>query len=43
MNKKLMSERGRFYLVAVAENNVPGIQEHMLRLYGLRSDVSILS
>ncbi|KAG6910553.1 hypothetical protein DXG01_009503 [Tephrocybe rancida] len=38
--QELLSERGRFYLVAVAENNVPDIQERMLRLYGLRSDVS---
>ncbi|KAG6891049.1 hypothetical protein C0995_014137 [Termitomyces sp. Mi166 len=36
--EELLSEQGRFYLVAVAENNVPGIQERMSRLYGLRSD-----
>ncbi|KAG6817622.1 hypothetical protein H0H87_006250 [Tephrocybe sp. NHM501043] len=35
----LLSERGRFYLVAVAENNVPDIQERMLRLYGLRGNI----
>ncbi|KAF5377490.1 hypothetical protein D9615_005118 [Tricholomella constricta] len=35
----LMSDRGRFYLVAIAENDVPGIQERMLRLHGLQSDI----
>ncbi|KAG5728552.1 eRF1 methyltransferase catalytic subunit mtq2 [Termitomyces sp. T112] len=37
--EELLSERGRFYLVAVAENDVPGIQERMSKLHGLRSDI----
>ncbi|KAG6810534.1 hypothetical protein H0H93_014915, partial [Arthromyces matolae] len=37
--EELLSQRGRFYLVAVAENNVPAIRERMSRLYGLQSDI----
>ncbi|KAG5654028.1 hypothetical protein H0H81_008043 [Sphagnurus paluster] len=36
---ELMSDRGRFYLVAVPENDVPGIRERMLRVHGLQSEI----
>ncbi|KAI0344141.1 S-adenosyl-L-methionine-dependent methyltransferase [Trametopsis cervina] len=35
----LLSPNGRFYLVAVKQNDVPGIQKRMLERFGLRSDV----
>ncbi|KAG6814024.1 hypothetical protein H0H92_003874 [Tricholoma furcatifolium] len=37
--EELISDRGRFYLVAVEENGVPEIRERMLRSYGLQSDI----
>ncbi|KAG5648234.1 hypothetical protein DXG03_006192 [Asterophora parasitica] len=37
--EELLSDRGRFYLVAIAENDVPAIRERMLRLYALKSDI----
>ncbi|KAF8078320.1 S-adenosyl-L-methionine-dependent methyltransferase [Lyophyllum atratum] len=37
--EELMSDRGRFYLVAVAENNIPDIQERMLTRHGLQSQI----
>ncbi|KAJ3567159.1 hypothetical protein NP233_g6550 [Leucocoprinus birnbaumii] len=35
----LLSERGRFYLVALKQNNVPEIQQRMLHEHGLESEV----
>ncbi|KII93707.1 hypothetical protein PLICRDRAFT_402164 [Plicaturopsis crispa FD-325 SS-3] len=35
----LLSDRGRFYLVAVTENDIPGIRRNMLETHGLRSDI----
>ncbi|KIP06943.1 hypothetical protein PHLGIDRAFT_30268 [Phlebiopsis gigantea 11061_1 CR5-6] len=35
----LLSPQGRFYLVAVKENDVPGIQGRMLNRYGFQSEV----
>ncbi|KAK7058353.1 S-adenosylmethionine-dependent methyltransferase [Paramarasmius palmivorus] len=35
----LLSPRGRFYLVAVKENNIPEIQHRMLNTYGLKSTI----
>ncbi|KAI3622339.1 hemk methyltransferase family member 2-like [Moniliophthora roreri] len=35
----LLSPRGRFYLVAVKENNIPEIQRRMFDTYGLESTV----
>ncbi|KZT06291.1 S-adenosyl-L-methionine-dependent methyltransferase [Laetiporus sulphureus 93-53] len=35
----LLSPKGRFYLVAVKQNDVPGIQARMQRQHGLRSEV----
>lgn len=34
-----MSPTGRFYLVAVEENDVPGIRSRMRERYGLQSEV----
>ena len=36
----LLSERGKFYLVALEENNIPEIRRRMLRDYDLQSQVS---
>lgn len=36
----LLSPYGRFYLVAVEQNDVPGICRHMLQDHGLQSQVS---
>lgn len=38
--KNLLSEKGRFYLVAVKENNVPAIQARM-KEEGLDSKVRV--
>ena len=35
----LLSPQGRFYLVAVKENDVPGIQSRILSKYGIQSEV----
>ncbi|GBE78428.1 S-adenosyl-L-methionine-dependent methyltransferase [Sparassis latifolia] len=35
----LLSPSGRFYLVAVTQNDVPGIRARMLKDYGLQSEV----
>ncbi|CAL1696248.1 unnamed protein product [Somion occarium] len=35
----LLSSQGRFYLVAVKQNDVPAIQERMRQRFNLRSDV----
>lgn len=39
--ENLLSPRGRFYLVAVARNNIPKIREEMRLHYGLESDVVV--
>ncbi|KIK60464.1 hypothetical protein GYMLUDRAFT_59567 [Collybiopsis luxurians FD-317 M1] len=39
MVHKLLSPAGRFYLVAVKENNIPDIQKRMKELYQLESEV----
>ncbi|TFK57611.1 S-adenosyl-L-methionine-dependent methyltransferase [Heliocybe sulcata] len=39
MVESLLSSNGCFYLVAVKQNNVPGIQAKMLQEYGLHSEV----
>ncbi|KAJ7650207.1 S-adenosyl-L-methionine-dependent methyltransferase [Roridomyces roridus] len=36
---ELLSPRGRFYLVAVAQNDVPAIQRRMRAQYGLDSEI----
>ncbi|KAI0318990.1 hypothetical protein OF83DRAFT_1055835 [Amylostereum chailletii] len=41
LQRGLLSPRGRFYLVAVKQNDVPGIQLRMLERYGLRSQVAL--
>lgn len=35
----LLSENGRFYLVALKQNNISGIQQRMLEEHGLESQV----
>lgn len=35
----LLSERGKFYLVALEENNIPEIRGRMLRDYNLQSQI----
>jgi len=35
----LLSAKGRFYLVAVKENNIPAIRAKMSTDYGLRSEI----
>jgi len=35
----LLSAKGRFYLVAVKENNIPSICAKMLADHGLRSEI----
>ncbi|KAA1468494.1 S-adenosyl-L-methionine-dependent methyltransferase [Dentipellis sp. KUC8613] len=37
----LLSPNGRFYLVAVKQNDIPGIQRRMLEKYGLQSQIVI--
>ncbi|GLB36470.1 putative methyltransferase [Lyophyllum shimeji] len=37
--EELISDRGRFYLVAVAENNIPEIRERMRTRHGLQSEI----
>lgn len=39
-HQDLLSPVGRFYLVAVKDNNVPGIRTRMAKKYGIRSEVS---
>lgn len=39
--QELLSPDGRFYLVAVKQNNVPNIQRRMYEKYNLRSDVRL--
>ncbi|ETW87592.1 hypothetical protein HETIRDRAFT_306115 [Heterobasidion irregulare TC 32-1] len=39
--EELLSPQGRFYLVAVKQNNVPGIQARMQEKHGLRSEIVI--
>ncbi len=36
----LLSPRGRFYLVAVKQNNVPRVREFMLETFSLQSEVN---
>lgn len=38
----LLSPHGRFYLVAVAQNNIPDIQRRMQENYALESKVSTI-
>jgi hypothetical protein len=38
----LLSPRGRFYLVAVKQNNVPRVREFMLETFSLQSEVNNL-
>jgi release factor glutamine methyltransferase len=38
--KGLLSPRGRFYLVAVKQNNVPRVREFMLETFSLQSEVN---
>lgn len=38
--EELLSAQGRFYLVAVKQNDIPGIQQRMLRDFSLSSEVS---
>ena len=35
----MLSEKGRFYLVVLKQNNVPEIQKRMLHQHGLESKV----
>lgn len=35
----LLSPNGRFYLVAVKDNDIPGIREQMLNKHALKSEV----
>lgn len=37
--ESLLSPTGRFYLVAVKENDVPGIRQRMLAEHGLKSQI----
>ncbi|KIJ68716.1 hypothetical protein HYDPIDRAFT_81547 [Hydnomerulius pinastri MD-312] len=37
----LLSDRGRFYLVALPENNIPAIRQRMLDNFGLQCDIVI--
>ncbi|KAF8640927.1 hypothetical protein AX17_000574 [Amanita inopinata Kibby_2008] len=37
--QQLMSPNGRFYLVALKNNDIAGIRQKMLCEYGLRSDI----
>lgn len=37
--QRLLSTKGRFYLVAVKDNDIPGIRARMLGDYGLKSEV----
>ena len=39
--QELLSTKGRFYLVAVKDNDIPSIRAKMLNRYGLQSEVSI--
>lgn len=41
--QELLSTRGRFYLVAVKDNDIPSIRAKMLDRYGLQSEVSIFA
>lgn len=41
-HQSLLSANGRFYLVAVKDNDIPGIQARMLDQHGLHSEVSLL-
>jgi release factor glutamine methyltransferase len=36
----LLSPRGRFYLVAVKQNNVPRVREFMSEIFSLQSEVN---
>ncbi|KAI0374506.1 putative methylase [Pilatotrama ljubarskyi] len=39
--ESLLSPRGRFYLVAVKQNDIQGIRERMLTRHGLRGEVAL--
>jgi len=37
--KDLLSPKGRFYLVAIDKNDIPGVRRRMLQEHGLQSEV----
>ncbi|KZP32268.1 S-adenosyl-L-methionine-dependent methyltransferase [Athelia psychrophila] len=39
--ERLLSTKGRFYLVAVKDNDIPGIRARMLGDYGLKSEITL--